>query len=270
VDLTKYLLGKFFGFLAGVVPGFVALLVFQLAEPGSFGWFFSGGFLTYEAKVGVILIVAFLIGNCMTTFLMVLKGEVEDFVAKEKKQGPQQLPPIDQGVPWRDIRWRLALKNRLGKKAPENVRVLPAGFLDEEQKRVAALPEAERRQSLGQLEETGINVAKDDADWYALYCIYHAVVLERSEQDDALNVREGLDFNLETAALVVLISALFVPSLRHWWCILPACMWIVIFVLEERADARRYNDLWSTLDDQILYFAEDDATADDSAKADKD
>src|SRR5258707_589380 len=66
MNLSKYPLEKVFFFLAGIIPGFVALLIFQLAAPGTFGWFFTLGFLGYKTKLGLILLSAFIIGNSLT------------------------------------------------------------------------------------------------------------------------------------------------------------------------------------------------------------
>jgi hypothetical protein len=46
----KYPLEKFFYFLAGVIPGFVAILIYHLAVLGSFTWFFQLSFLGYTTK----------------------------------------------------------------------------------------------------------------------------------------------------------------------------------------------------------------------------
>lgn len=81
MDLSKYPLEKVFYFVAGVIPGFTALLIFQLAVPGAFTWFFTLGFIGYKTKLSLILLVAFVIGNSMTTFLRAIVGMVGGVVA---------------------------------------------------------------------------------------------------------------------------------------------------------------------------------------------
>jgi hypothetical protein len=61
MDLSKYPLEKLLYFVAGVIPGFVALLMFQVAHPGSFNWFFSLGFLGYRTKVVLAVLAMFVV-----------------------------------------------------------------------------------------------------------------------------------------------------------------------------------------------------------------
>lgn len=74
MDLPKFPFEKIFYFAAGIIPGFVALLIYQLGVPGSFVWFFTLGFLGYRTKLSLILLAGFIIGNSMTTFLNSLLG----------------------------------------------------------------------------------------------------------------------------------------------------------------------------------------------------
>src|ERR1700722_18902833 len=43
-DLTKYPIEKLLFFVAGIIPGMAALLIFDSAAPGSFAWFFALSF----------------------------------------------------------------------------------------------------------------------------------------------------------------------------------------------------------------------------------
>ena len=52
----KYPLEKFFYFLAGVIPGFVAILIYHLAVLGSFTWFFQLSFLGYTTKLSLTIL----------------------------------------------------------------------------------------------------------------------------------------------------------------------------------------------------------------------
>jgi hypothetical protein len=56
MDPFKYPIEHLFDFVAGVIPGFTALI----------------SFLGYKTKLFLILVVAFVIGNNMTTFLRAL------------------------------------------------------------------------------------------------------------------------------------------------------------------------------------------------------
>ena|ERR1700730_17988258 len=94
------------------------------------------------------------------------------------------------------------------------------------------------------------------AEWYDHY---HSIVLIRDNPDVRCQVHYGLSSNLEVSAIYVLLSAILVPVVRHWWCILPSCMWVLIFLAEEYTGLKRYTDRWSTLSDQIKYLSASDA-----------
>jgi hypothetical protein len=72
MDWSKYPLEKLFSFVAAVIPGFVALLVF----PGSLQWLFALGFLGYRTRVTVVVLLAFVVGFTMTTILSAFLGAI--------------------------------------------------------------------------------------------------------------------------------------------------------------------------------------------------
>lgn len=101
----------------------------------------------------------------------------------------------------------------------------------------------------------------DDGKWAQWYDQYHHVILARRPRWDVqAYVQHGLSFNLETAAVYVLISMLLVPSLRHWWCIVPASIWTLILVAQQYTSVVHYKDTWSTLTEQIEYLLQDEGT----------
>jgi hypothetical protein len=99
-----------------------------------------------------------------------------------------------------------------------------------------------------------MNTDMDDWKWADWYDHYHQVVLQLRNPDPAVHVQRGLHFNLEATALYVLISAAIVPSLRHWWCILPSCVWVLLLVAQEYSAVARFANKWSTLFAQIEYL----------------
>lgn len=74
MDLSKYPLEKLVYFVAGVIPGFTALLIYAVSVPWSFGWFFATVFLGYKAKLSLVMVASFLVGNSLTSFLSRLLG----------------------------------------------------------------------------------------------------------------------------------------------------------------------------------------------------
>jgi hypothetical protein len=76
-----------------------ALLIFEVAAPGSFKWFFTLGFPGYRAKLGVILVSAFVVGNSMTTFLYKLLRSIGGAIGGYVGYKP---PHLYDAAPWRD------------------------------------------------------------------------------------------------------------------------------------------------------------------------
>lgn len=121
---------------------------------------------------------------------------------------------------------------------------------------INAKPEAERAAALADLDRFRFESWENDSEWARWYEHYHAIVLQPSDRDVVVHVRRGLEFNLETAAVYVLISAWFVQAVRHWWCMLPACLWTLSLVNDEYWGARNAVDRWTTLSSQITYISE--------------
>jgi hypothetical protein len=126
-------------------------------------------------------------------------------------------------------------------------------IFDLRQEMVEHLPEEQRSSALVDLASERMNTVVDDANWERLYEHYHQIVL--LPDDFVWHVRNGLNFNLQAASLYVLISALVVPGVRRWWCILPACMWVLDFIAELFWAVRGFLDKWSTLSEQIKYLS---------------
>lgn len=262
MDLPKFPLEKIFYFAAGVIPGFVALLIFQLAVPGSFGWFFTLGFLGYRTKLSLILLTAFIIGNSMTTFLNALLGAAGGAYGTWSARRQAYQPPNSYDIaPWRDQRWRVALRKRLGAQAPNDTLLLKEQLFNLRRESINFLPEAQRPSALAGLNLEKIESEMDDGKWAGWYEQYHHVILTRRPRWDAqAYVQQGLSFNLETAAVYALASMPLVPGLRHWWCIVPASMWTLILAAQQYTSVLHYKDKWSTLTEQIEYLSQDEGT----------
>jgi hypothetical protein len=254
-DLSEYPLEKLVLFAAGVLPGFVALLVFEQAAPGSFGWFFSLPFLGYRTKLSLIVLVAFVVGNTMSAFLSSLfrwVGWIIGYTLGHLFYKPSHFHDV---APWRDPTWRGLVKSRLGTQAPNDTRLMPQEIFDLRKKMLEGLPEEQRSSALFDLVNERMDAAMDDANWARWYEHYHQLLIQPDDRDVVWHVRNGLNFNLQTASLYVLISALVVPSIRHWWCILPACMWVLDLVGEFCWLVKQFSDKWSTLPEQIKYLS---------------
>jgi hypothetical protein len=158
-------------------------------------------------------------------------------------------------APWRNPTWRGLLKNRLGAQAPNDTFLMSQETFDLRQELLGHLPEEQRSPALLDLTMERMNTVMDDANWARLYDHYHQIVLQPDDRDFVWHVRSGLNFNLQAASLYVLISALVVPSVRRWWCLLPASLWVLDLVGELFMSVRQYFDKWSTLSEQIQYLS---------------
>lgn len=254
--LSKYPLEKLFYFVAGIIPGFVALLVYQQAVPDAFKWFFSVGFLGYRVKLAVATIVACIIGNTLTTFFSSFLGAIGGAVGSvlATRRTPQ-LSFLEDVAPWRDARWRALAKKQLGANAPDDTTIMSRQIFEQRSQMVELLPEGERESALIKLRlEKGKNDL-DDMHWENWYDHYHHVILQPESRPTEWYVQNGFNFSLQTTSVYVLLSSPFVPSVRQWWCIGPACFWLFLLVAESYASVRRLFDKWATLDEQIRYLS---------------
>ena len=251
MDFSKYPLERFFYFIAGIIPGLVALLI---SAPGSVRWFLGLTFLGYRTKLSLIALVAFVVGNSLTAFLTALLGSLGGAYGAVVGMRPYEAPSTYPIAPWRDPRWRSVLKKRLGAQTPNDTVLHSPELFSLKLRAVELIPEGQRAVALAELNLEKTRTEIDDSNWAQWYDHYRGIVYQPKNPDPVVQVRHGLGFNLETTSLYVLVSAVFVPSLRHWWCILPSCLWILILIAQEYSGVKRFTNIWSTLSDQINYL----------------
>lgn len=253
MDWTKYPLEKAFYFVAGVIPGLAALSIYALGVPGAFNWFLSLGALGYKTKIAVVVLVAFVIGNSITAILGGLMGAVIGAALGVR------LPKLSYQydfAPWRDTHWRALVRDRLGQKAPRDVPFITQAQYEAQLKQPSSLPVdqiiARNHELIMQL----FNAQQDDQEWQRWYNHYHEIVLTPDDKNFALHIQNGLYSNLEATAIYALASSIFVAQLRHWWCILPACLWAAKFGAELFVEYRRRTDPWTTFSLQVKYLSD--------------
>jgi hypothetical protein len=255
-EIKKYPVEQLFEAILGVIPGSVALFIYHLAVPNAFYWFFGNNFLGYKTKIAIALTISLLVGNSLTTFLRSLLGALGGaFAAPIAKRLTITFGGTEQIAPWRDGRWRKALQHHLGAKAPTNsVWMSPQSF-DLRTKMIEnSEPVAERPAKLFALHGERLQIQLDDSHWENWYRHFHQVL-----SAPELNLRTyfffGLASNMETASVYALASLCAVPSLRHWWVVVPAGLWVLQLVAQEYTSVRRQFELWATLDDQIRHIS---------------
>ena len=251
MDLSKYQLEKLMYPAAGIIPGFAALLTYRVAQPKAFTWFFSLGFLGYRTKVGIVLLTALLIGKTLTSLVGAVLGGIGGAIGVSWAKPPHAV----EVAPWRNPTWRAALSKVLPEPL-KDTQLWQEWFHEWKLREIDSLLESQRPLALAQLQSDRLVNQGEDAEWARWYRHYHKLVLAPPDEDVLYYVHRGLSFNLQVAALYVLISLFFVPALRTWWCILPASFWAVSLVGQEVAGFQEMAEWWSTFDKQITYLTE--------------
>lgn len=143
---------------------------------------------------------------------------------------------------------------QLGENAPNDTQIMSDAIFDLRRRMADNLPENDREMAILGLQQEKLAAEMDDSRWERWYDHYHQIILQPSDKDFIWHVENGLNFNLQSASVYVLLSAILVPSVRHWWCILPAGIWVLLLAVEVHVHAKQYLDPWSTLSAQLIYL----------------
>jgi hypothetical protein len=255
MDWSKYPLEKVVHYVAAGVPGSTALVVLEMNAPGSFAHFFAIDFLGYRTKVGLILFVAFVLGNVLSILMSIIVGILFAAAARmvdarrssEKYQRAHAFDP----VPWRDPSWRALAKKKLASQAPNDSVMEPRGAYDLRRQFQAALPEQLRTKPLQAMDEERNRLEAEDAAWAFWYQQFQDIVIQEENESFDSMLRTGVAFNLETASAYLLLSAAFVPALRRWWIVVPALGVLLFMALEYAGNLGKVANRWQTLAAQI-------------------
>lgn len=157
MDLSKYPLDKLLYVVGAIVPGVTALLIFGLAGPHSFAWFFSLAFLGYRTKIVIALVVALLIGSSIVRMVSFVLGAIGGAFGS----GWYKPPHAYDSAPWRNPTWRAALSRAL-REPPKDTLLWAAWFWNQKVAAIDSLPEPERPLARTRLElEKLANQAED-------------------------------------------------------------------------------------------------------------
>jgi hypothetical protein len=259
MDLSKYLLEKILHYVAGVIPGIIALVLFECVAPGALRGIFNNGFLGYRTTVALTLLLAFIIGNtlstCLSIILIVFVSVMAAItVAIRERQSYKDRHAYDP-APWRDPKWRALAKKHLGDRAPNDTLLEPRKAFDFRRRLQEILPEKARTVSIPEMDAQRNNLEQDDQNWAYWYQHHHDLVIQEEDRSFESYVRKGLVFNFETAAVFLIVCSFCVPSVRHWWVLVPASAWIVYMLLEMFGEyAKRINN-WSMFAEQIKFLS---------------
>jgi hypothetical protein len=123
-------------------------------------------------------------------------------------------------------------------------------------KQIELMPESRRAEATMALMQERVESVINDDRWRQWYDHYHQIIIRRADHSFESYVRTGLNYNLEVAAVYILIAATVVPAIRNWTYILPACLWVVILAGEFYEALSRYANRRSTLEEQLAYLSE--------------
>jgi hypothetical protein len=245
-------LEKLWSFIAALIPGGAAMLIFQMSHRNAFSWYYSAT-LGYKTKLFLLFLVAFVVGNTVTAAVSFFAGAFGGVVGALRGYKSSVEYTV---APWRDARWRNLVVKRLGSDwAPQDIPWISDEIFAIKQQFIGFMPEEQRADALNQLVTARMQSVANDMEWRHWYEYFKQIVTQLVEDPFTWHVRTGLFSNLQAAALCVLISAIFVPPLRHWWYLLPSGFWLLSIVAEVFAVFRKQFDPWSGLTDQINYLA---------------
>ena len=80
MDLAK-LIDKFFGYLSGLVPGSVVLLIVALHRPEAWSDFWKVSYLGYQTKIAILFVFALIAGSTVNSVLGAIIGGISNGVA---------------------------------------------------------------------------------------------------------------------------------------------------------------------------------------------
>jgi len=262
MDWSKYPIEKVLHYVAGVIPGIVALILLELVAPGTLRGILNSGFLGYRTTIALILLLAFVIGNTLSTglgmLLIVPMATLGAITYGIRSRSSYQDRHAYDPAPWRDPNWRALAKMHLGDRAPNDTLLEPRKSFDFKRKMQEILPEKLRTVSLAEMDAQRNSLEQDDGNWAYWYQHFHDLIIQEEDRSFDTYIRKGLVFNLETAAVFLVVCAFGVPTIRHWWVIIPASAWIIYLILEMAGEYAKRLDRWSTFAAQIKYLSKKD------------
>jgi hypothetical protein len=257
MDLIKLTLDRFFGIVAGVIPGAAVLMIIGIHHPDWVTTVRDISFLGYGTKVGLALAAALVAGwtvlAAYNTFTRFVQGMFWDKMKMKDKILNEKDPEL---CPWRQDPWRSLMKKYLGDLAPQdlvfiddakhqaNLKGVVAPFFNP----VALLVEQQR------LTNEMYESQKADLSWKFWWDHLHSLLLVG--KDPVTKMLIELEASLQATSLLILLSMYATPVLYHWWILLACMFWIVMRVMQTSYHWTKGLDPWETSGKQIHYLRE--------------
>lgn len=253
--LLRYPLERLVYFVAALLPGTVALLIYWSVSHHAFDWFFKLA-LGYDTKLWLFVLAAFAIGHTVTSLLRAVIDDLGFWIGGMLSRViPHKASYEYEAAPWRNSEWRKAVRQRLGDATPKDSELLTADLFQVRTVAAQYLPPEKQAMELMRLAEERISTQADDIQWKSLYQHYHFLLLEPDDKDVVLHIKHGLTYNFLSAAIYVLTAATMVRTVHHWWCVVPSAAWVVIVLAQTVGRYHQLTAEWSTLQAQTAYLA---------------
>jgi hypothetical protein len=254
MEISKLPFEKLFGFIAGIIPGAVAIFVYYVANPNGFAAFVENTSLTYSTKIGIALALAFVIGNSLNMFMGAIGAAIGGGFSGANSLKNPVWPNLPETAPWRDLKWRKLAKQYLGEHAPNDTRPMSDNMVQFHQQTFANLDGVQRQAAENQLKSSKLALASDDLDWSQWYFQIDRQRQAQTKFDPLEYVQGSLQGSLQTTAVYLIGSMIFVPNIRNWICISFSVGWLVIMVAKIHVDLKDGSNSWSTWSKQLDFL----------------
>ena len=166
MEIDKFPIDRTFRFVAGIIPGLMAILVYCIAHPAAYYLIAGAAGIGYKTKISLVLALAFVIGNSLTVFATATLGAIGGIIGVSSTV---KWPRVPETAPWRDPKWRKLAARYLGEHAPDDTQPLPDSQFNMKQTVIRGLPEVQQARALLDLAQRRMKLASDDSDWRQWY-----------------------------------------------------------------------------------------------------
>jgi hypothetical protein len=165
-----------------------------LAVPGSFNWFFALGFLGYRTKLSLIVLVAFIVGDSVTTFLRGSIGAM-DGIGRFRESATLFSTTILLDRSLERPQMAHGYYEASGNSRPQDTTPKLPDILETRRKMVELLPSNEQPRGLYELNSEKLAADMADLQWERWYDHYHTIVLRPDDRDSFFHVGYNLRIN---------------------------------------------------------------------------
>jgi len=251
MDWLKLVLDRFFGLIAGLIPGSAVLIVIGTHHPAWAGYVRDISYLGYRTKVALVVIAALFSGWTVLAIYNSLVGGIQGiFRAKMEKSLMERKDP--ELPPWRNLVWRSLMKKYLGDGAPADVDFIADDFHQKLLQGATAFPFPLQQQEIDRVNKLRLDSRTADLQWAAWWNNLHSDLLYK--KDPLTMTMYTIEANLQAASLVLLVSMRSTPELYRWWVVAPCLYWVLLRILQEWNAWRNQLDPWSSFQQQTGYL----------------